>query len=78
MHEAKTHLSSLVKDAVNGTPFIIANAGRPMVTVSAYRENSTPQNRVGFLKGQLVVPKDFDRMGSDEIASLFDGAEGKK
>ena len=31
MHEAKTHLSRLVKDAAAGEPFIIARAGKPVV-----------------------------------------------
>ena len=30
MHEAKTHLSSLVKAAAAGEPFIIARAGKPL------------------------------------------------
>ena len=29
MHEAKTHLSRLVKAAAEGEPFIIARAGKP-------------------------------------------------
>ena len=28
-------------------------------------------NRLGFLKGQLQVPEDFDTMGQDEIEKLF-------
>ena len=31
----------------------------------------TAPRRVGFLKGEIVVPKDFDRMGEAEIAALF-------
>jgi hypothetical protein len=27
--------------------------------------------RLGFLKGEIEVPKDFDRMGEREIAALF-------
>ena len=32
--------------------------------------DSTP-NRLGFLKGQLQVPEDFNTMGQAEIAKLF-------
>ena len=35
IHEAKTHLSKLVEGAVNGEPFVIAKAGRPLVRVEA-------------------------------------------
>ena len=34
IHEAKTHLSRLLEEAVNGEPFIIAKAGKPLVVVS--------------------------------------------
>ena len=34
MHEAKTHLSRLVRKAVEGEPFIIARAGKRLVRVS--------------------------------------------
>jgi hypothetical protein len=30
---------------------------------------------LGFMKGEMVVPKDFDEMGRDEIAALFGTAE---
>jgi hypothetical protein len=29
------------------------------------------QRRLGFMTGQITVPEDFDRMGSDEIEDLF-------
>ena len=33
IHEAKTHLSKLIEMAVQGEPFIIAKAGKPLVKV---------------------------------------------
>jgi hypothetical protein len=30
-----------------------------------------PVSRLGFLRGQIRVPDDFDRMGKDEILSMF-------
>ena len=35
MHEAKIHLSRLVKAAAEGEPFVIARAGKPVVKVTA-------------------------------------------
>jgi len=74
IHAAKTHLSALVDKAAAGEPFVIAKAGRPLVTVSPYAE-SVPCPRVGFLKGQVSVPADFDRMGGEEIAAMFEGGK---
>ncbi len=72
IHAAKTNLSALVDKAAAGEPFIIAKAGRPMVTVSAY-EAPAPRPRVGFMKGRISVPPDFDSMGSEEIIRMFEG-----
>ena len=33
----------------------------------------TKRSRLGALKGQFSVPDDFDRMGQEEIADLFEG-----
>ncbi len=74
MHEAKTHLSRLVKDAAAGEPFIIARAGKPVVKVIAVDAPDVGQSsRLGFLAGQIVVPDDFDRMGESEIRDMFSG-----
>ena len=76
MHEAKTHLSRLVKAAAEGEPFIIARAGKPVVKVTAVDvPDAGPGGRLGFLAGQVSVPDDFDRMGTAEIQAMF--AAGK-
>ncbi len=76
MHEAKTHLSRLVEEAAAGDVFVICKAGRPMVRVSPLAEPMAappPRRRLGLLQGQCSVPDDFDRLGSDDLADLFEG-----
>ncbi len=70
IHEAKTQLSRLVDRAARGEAFVIAKAGKPLVKVSAVDAPVEPK-RLGFLKGEIEVPEDFDRMGEREIAALF-------
>jgi prevent-host-death family protein len=70
IHEAKTQLSRLIDRATRGETFVIAKAGKPLVRVSAIDAPAEPQ-RLGFLKGEIEVPDDFDRMGEKEIAALF-------
>ncbi|MGH8154444.1 MAG: type II toxin-antitoxin system Phd/YefM family antitoxin [Rhodanobacteraceae bacterium] len=70
IHEARTRLSKLVDEAVNGKPFVIAEAGKPLVKVMALDAPAAPR-RIGFLEDRISVPDDFDRMGSAEIAALF-------
>ena len=73
MHEAKTNLSSLVAKAVNGESFIIAKSGKPLVKVIALNDNEIAGKRIGFMKGKISIPDDFDDMCSDEIHSMFYG-----
>ena len=70
IHEAKTQLSKLVDRAAKGEPFVIAKAGKPLVKVVALDAPKAPR-RLGFLKGQLKVPDDFNTMGQAQIAKLF-------
>ena len=32
-----------------------------------------PRRRLGFLKGQIEIPEDFDTMCQEEIIRLFEG-----
>ncbi|MCL2128002.1 MAG: type II toxin-antitoxin system prevent-host-death family antitoxin [Treponema sp.] len=72
IHTAKTHLSALVEKAVQGEAFIIAKAGKPMVKVIPLTPQQAVQKRIGFLKGQIAVPSDFDQMGQNEITTVFE------
>ena len=73
LDEARTNLSRLVEQAANGRPFIIAEAGRPLVKVVAVeqREEAT-RPLIGFMDGEGLIPDDFDTMGQDEIIRMFE------
>jgi len=62
IHEAKTQLSMLVEKAT-----------KTMAKVIPFVSPGKQQRRVGFLSEQASVPDDFDRMGGNEIAELFEG-----
>lgn len=73
IHEAKTHLSRLVEKAARGESFVIAKAGKPMVRVSALDAPAGERRqRIGFLKGHIGVPDDFDEMGREQITRMFE------
>jgi prevent-host-death family protein len=76
IHEAKTHLSRLLEEAVNGEPFIIAKAGKPLVKVTRIDEAPAEKSRLGFRSARLKVPDDFDQMAAEEIRRLFEGEPG--
>ncbi len=74
MHQAKTHLSRLVDRAAKGESFIIAKAGKAMVKVVPIGAPEKRQKRrIGFMKGRMSIPDDFDTMGAEEIARMFEG-----
>jgi prevent-host-death family protein len=74
IHEAKTQLSKLIEGATKGESFIIAKAGKPVVKVTALTApTGTQVRRLGFMAGQISVPRDFDRMGKEEIERAFGG-----
>ncbi len=73
IHEAKTHLSRLVQEAAQGKPFVIARAGKPLVKVIPYYEGAPATGRLGFMKGEIEVPDDFDEMGAEAIEAMFGG-----
>jgi prevent-host-death family protein len=74
IHEAKTHLSRLVEQAAAGESFIIAKAGKPMVKVVPLDDKTkTTKQRLGFMRGQIRVPDDFDTMFAEEIQAMFEG-----
>jgi prevent-host-death family protein len=73
IHAAKTHLSALVEQAAKGNAFIIAKSGKPMVKVVPCLPPNISQKRIGFLKGHIEVPSDFDEMGQGEILTIFEG-----
>jgi len=45
-----------------------AKIGKPRVKVSFQKPK---KQRIGFLKGKISVPADFDSMGKKEIENLF-------
>ncbi|MBV8472287.1 MAG: type II toxin-antitoxin system prevent-host-death family antitoxin [Hyphomicrobiales bacterium] len=74
IHNGETQLSRLVEKAANGQPFLIAKAGKPIAkVVPLEHEEQRAIKPIGFLKGRITVPDDFDRMGGAEVERLFEG-----
>jgi len=77
MHQAKTHLSRLARQAAQGETVIIACAGKPLaklVPLSDGEVKPAPR-RLGFLEGEFTLPDDFDTMFQAEIEEMFYGSK---
>ena len=69
LHAAKTHLSRLVDEAVEGKEIVIAKAGRPLVRLVPI-EAGRRRRRFGDLKDQIWMSDDFDEL-PDDVARGF-------
>ena len=72
MHEAKTHLSRLVDQVVEGQDVVIARAGRPVARLVPFAVATQPR-RPGLLAGRIRIADDFDETPS----WLIDAFEGR-
>ena len=71
IHEAKTHLSRLVDQAVAGQEIVIAKAGKPMVRLLPIVRD---QPRVpGSMQGRISLAPDFDAPLPDDLMAAFEG-----
>ena len=72
IHDAKTHLSELVKRAAAGEEIVISKAGKPVALLGPYIAPAPPKRKPGSLKGKVKIPPGFDQMNK-EIEKLFSG-----
>lgn len=68
MYEAKTKLTSLVKQLETEKEIILARNGKPVAKLVPYKKPS--ERPFGLLKGKHKVPDNIDEC-NDEIAELF-------
>lgn len=66
IHEAKTQLSWLVAQAVQGVPFV-------KVVVAISNGSGAPTQKQGFIQRIVQSPPDFDRTGNAAMEALFTG-----
>jgi len=73
IYQAKTRFSELVEQASRGRTVVIAKAGKPVAKLVPLRAGDKPGIRYGGMKGEFVVPLDFDASLDDETLALFEG-----
>ncbi|CEO17572.1 hypothetical protein RMONA_06065 [Rickettsia monacensis] len=64
IHNAKTHLSELIKLAANGEEIIICKSGKPTVKLIQYNPKKQ-RRKPGYWEGKVVVKEDFDDLPDD-------------
>ncbi len=59
IHEAKTHLSRLIQEVLDGEEVVIAKGNHPLVKIIQF-ENSEQIRKLGTAKGKVRIAPDFD------------------
>jgi antitoxin (DNA-binding transcriptional repressor) of toxin-antitoxin stability system len=67
IHEAKTNLSRLVQEALDGEEIVIAKGNVPLVRLEVV-SSARKQRTLGFAESAVVMREDFDEPLTD-----FDG-----
>ncbi len=70
-HEAKTNLSRLLDEVLEGQDIVIARGNKPLARLVPYTGGKCAR-KPGVLKGRIKVSEDFDTPLSDEIVASFE------
>jgi prevent-host-death family protein len=70
VHEAKTHLSKLLRRVAAGEEIVIARNGRRVARLVAVELR--PRRLLGIDEGLFVVPEDFDAPLPDDVLAAFE------
>jgi prevent-host-death family protein len=77
VHEAKTHLSRLLKRVAAGEEITIARSGVPVAKLVAVAPASAVRP-LGAMEGQIYIAEDFDAPLPDDILARFYGEKPKR
>ena len=72
VHEAKTHLSRLLREIAEGEDVVITRSGQPVARLVAIREGRPV---FGVDEGRFVVPDDFDEPLAESLLGAFEGRD---
>ena len=73
VHEAKTHLSRLLRRVAAGEEIVIARAGKPVARLIPVAEPPRPRE-LGRDRGKIWIADDFDTL-DPEILADFEGRD---
>jgi prevent-host-death family protein len=72
LHDAKTHLSRYVEQALDGEEVVIARAGKPLVKLVPLAQDTPRRRTLGFLAGTATLDLDLKDAFAADIAAMFD------
>jgi len=70
VHEAKTHLSRLLREVEEGIDIVVVRGAQPIARIVRATDVRSPSDSYGMFAGQFETGDDFDA-DSDELADVF-------
>jgi len=70
VHEAKTHLSRLLRRVAAGEEIVITSGGRPTARLVPF--DAVAPREFDLDRGMLIVPNDFDDPLPDDLVAAFE------
>lgn len=70
VHEAKTHLSRLLRRIAGGEEIVISRGGKPVARLVPFDAGAVPP--LGRDKGRFEIPEDFDAPLPESILADFE------
>lgn len=70
IHEAKTHLSKLLRKVAAGEEIVIARAGKPVARLVPVE--TQPRRVFGIDRGRFEVPEDFNAPLPEDVLRDFE------
>jgi len=71
VHEAKTHLSRLLRRIASGEEVTISRSGKPVARLVPIREK--PIRQLGLDAGKVRIAGDFDDPLPEDLLKAFEG-----
>lgn len=73
MHEAKAHLSKLIRRVLTGEEVIITRSGVPVARLGPIDRQARSPRTPGSAKGLVQISEDFDAPLPDDLLQAFEG-----
>lgn len=71
--EAKSHFAELIRKAENGEDIVLTRYGKAVARIVSVAPAKKP-GLIGVLRGQIVVPDDFNDPLPEDMLAAFEGS----
>lgn len=72
IHDAKSNLSKLIVQALEGKEVVISKAGKPVVKLVRITSDQKKKREIGIYQGETKITKDFfEPLSKEEISGFI-------